>query len=890
MTDPMEARARAAYRVLLRAWPPRVRDRDGHDMEDAFLALLRRDGGRHGLVGRARCWLGAAWDAAVHGGAARLRGPESVQRPGGGVEMMGTFIADVRYALRALMRRPVFAGTAIMTIALGIGANAAVFTVVDGYLLNPLPYEDPYELVTLHDENPELGWSDTDVSPANAWDWRSRSSAIEDLAVFYSDGFNLTGDGPPELVAGIRASPNLLRLLGRAPSLGRDFLEDEVGRGRDQVAILADGFWERRFARDPGVLGSTLTLDGSAVTVIGILPATFRFLDERIDLVVPLDERPAEADRDGHYATAVARLADGATLARAQEELKAVARQLESEYPVSNTGWTVSVASTHRDLVGDTAFRAAVILVGAVGFVLLMACVNVANLLLARAGTRRREMAVRAALGAGRGRVVRQLLTESLVLAAAGGGLGLLLAQWGYRAIVAGLPSNMPPVFQYGMDGSVLAFTAAITVTAALLFGLAPSLRATRGQDMAELRDGGRGGRSRGAGRFGDTLVVLQTAMAVVLLVGGGLLMKSLAAMRHQDFGFDPENVLTVRIAPPRAAYPEAADARAFWDAVETRVAALPGVVAVGTTQSHPLMGSNWGATIRIAGQDTPEDAGRRVRLTYASPGLFEALRFRVVRGRGLTGGDDHDAPTVAVVNETFVRRYLAPEQDPLAAAILMGDGATEEIPIVGVVHDVVERSVDRPPEPALYASLSQGVQWTRSLVVRTSGDPGEAVAAVQDAVWSVDPNIPLFDIESMPALVERRLSGFTVIGQVMGTFALLSLLLGAVGIYGVTAYAAGQRTGEIGLRLAMGAERGQVVRMVVGQGARRAALGLALGLALAFLTTGALSGILVGVSRSDPAVFVTVTVVLALVSLLALWLPARRVARIDPVRALAAE
>ncbi len=887
MTD--HARARALYRFLLRAYPRSVRERDGTGMEEAFIALLRRDGARGGLTGRLRCWVGTAWDLGASAAAARWRSTMDRNLGMGGVEMLGTVVADVRYGVRSLGRRPAFAATAILTLALGIASNVSIYTVVDGFLFRPLPYERPEELISIYDQNQELGWSGTDINPANAWDWRTRTSALADLAVYTSDGFNLTGNGRPELVSGVRTSPNLLGMLGRSPALGRDFTEDEVGEGKDRVAILTDGFWDRRFGRDQSVLGSTLTLDGAPVTVIGIMPPSFRFLERRVDLFVPLSQHPSEADRDGHYASAVARLAPGATVEQAREELAGVAARLADEYPDVNDGWTVEIRPTHADLVGDVALQASIVLLGAVGFVLLMACVNVANLLLARAGARRQEMSVRAALGAGRSRVVRQLLTESLVLATAGGVLGVLLAVWGYRAIVAGLPSSIPPVFEFGMRAPVFVFAIAVSFGAALLFGLAPALSSTRGM-MSDLRDGGRSGRTRRTGRLGNTLVVLQTAMAVVLLIGGGLLMKSLAAMRDQDFGFDPTNTIAIRISPPSADYPEAADARAFWDVVERRVRELPGVVAVGTTQSHPLMGSNWGATVRIAGQDTPEDAGRRVRLTYATPGLFDALRFQVVRGRPLTEADGQDAPRVAVVNEAFVKRYLPQDRDPLTASILTGDDAEEAIPIVGVIHDVIERGVDDPPEPSLYGSLSQSVVWTRSLVVRTAVDPGEVVPAIQQAVWGADPSIPLYDIETMNDLVERRLGGFTVIGYLMATFALLSLVLGAVGIYGVTAYAAGQRTSEIGLRLAMGAERAQVIRMVVAQGAWRAGVGLTIGLGLAFLTTGAMSGILIGVSRRDPTTFLGVTAVLGTVSMLALYLPARRAARVDPVRALTVE
>ncbi len=883
MTVRDERRARRAYRLLLRVWPAEHRERFGSEMEEAFLALLRRDAARRGRVGRMGCWIGAVADALGHGLALRWKGPSS-HRIGGGSEIMGTFIADVRFALRGFAKRPVFAATAVLTMALGIGANAAVFTVVKGFVLAPLPYDAPDELVTISAVNPELGYYDTDVGPADIWDLRARAHTLADAMVYYDDGLNMTGSGEPELVQAVRTTPNVFDLLGREPAVGRGFAEDDFGADH-RVAVLTDGFWERRFGRSPDVLGSQLTLDGNAFTVVGVLPADFRFLDQQPDAFLPLTERPDLSARGGHYAKAVARLAPGATLDAARREVDAISAELGNEHPDTNHGWGVSLVSTHQDLVGDVAARASAVLMVAVLFVLLMACVNVANLLLARGEARSTELAVRTALGAGRVRVVRQLLTESLVLAVVGAGLGTLLAVWGYRAIVAGLPSNIPPVFTFGMDGTVLAFVVAVTALSALVFGLVPALRVS-GSAVQAMREGGRSVTSRRAGRIGGTLVVAQTALAVVLLVGGGLLMKSLAAMRSQDFGFDPENVLVVRIAPPHAVYGTDDEVRAFWDAVEGRVRALPGVVAVGSTQSHPLMGSNWADEVRIVGAD---ETRRVVRLTYASPGLFDALRFRMVQGRPLREGDGPDAPPVAVVNEAFVRQYLPEGADPLAQSVLVGAVGTP-VPIVGIVHDMLERSVSRPPEPSLYASLSQRSVATRSLVVRTKGAPTDIVPALQSAVWSVDPEIPLYGIETMTAVVRRRLGGFAVIGNLMATFALLSLLLGAVGIYGVTAYAAGRRTGEIGVRLAMGAERADVVRMVVAQGGRRAAVGLALGLVAALALARLMGSILVGVSARDPRIFGLVTLILAGVSFLGLWIPASRAARVDPVRALSAE
>jgi putative ABC transport system permease protein len=895
MMDAHHDRGRRIYRVLLRVFPRWYRERFGAEMEETFVLLLRRGRDEGGVRGAGKAWVAGAWDALSRGLSARLGGapgvrPEDFRSVGSQRkrDLSGTMagiLGDVRYGVRALLRRPLFALTVVLTLGLGIGANSSVFTVVDGFLFTPLPYEEPEELVTIWAENPVLGWNRTDVSPANAWDYRQRARSLEDLAVYYNDAMNLTGDGPPELVSAVRVSFNVLDLLGRSPVRGRGFAESEMGEGRDRVIILSDAFWRRRFGGDPEVLESTVTLDGEVRTVIGIMGPEFRFLDQPFDVLLPQDLHPNLAPRDGHYGEVVARMAEGVGLEEVRAELQALAHQLQQEHPETNTDWTVEVVSTHSEMVGPAARQASVVFLVAVAFVLVMVCVNLGNLLLARGASRGREMAIRSALGAGRGRVVRQLLTESLVMAVLGGGLGLLLSFWGYRAIVAGLPSTIPPVFRFGLDGSVLAFTGGVTCLAALLFGVVPALRASRFEPET-LRDGGRGGRSRGVTRFGSFLVVAQTAMAAVLLVGGTLLMKSIAGMRSQDLGFDPAGVLTLRLAPPASAYPGQAELDLFWEQVLEEVRGLPSVEAAGTTQSHPLMGSNWGRTIQVAG----EDVDRTVRLTYASPGLFDALGVRVEVGRALREADGGGGPMVAVVNRTFVQRYLGEDVDPLDAALSQGAETLPPVPIVGVIQDLVERSVDDPPEPSLYLPASAGALRTRSLVLRTGGPPAEAAGAVQEAVWRVDPDVPVFQVETMEALIRRRIGGYAVLGYLMGFFAGLSLLLGAVGIYGVTAYAAGRRAQEIGLRLAVGAERGDVIRMVVTQGTRRALAGLVLGLGLSLLVTGGLGSVLVGVDPRDPSTFLGVALLLAAVSLLGLWIPARRAASVDPVRALSSD
>lgn len=863
-------------------YPREFREANGAEMEEAFLTLLRRDGAERGVRGRVVCWLGAFWDVIRTAVPMRVR---ELRRGKGGDPMVRSILTDVRFAIRSWARRPMFALTAITTLALGIGSTAAVFTISNGMLFAPFPYEEPEQLVVILDANPELGLEDTDISPANAWDWRERSRTLQDLAVHYEDALNLVGDGPPELVNAIRVTPNIFRVLGRTPHVGRDFNLDEVGSGNDRVAILTHGFWNRRFARDGATIGRTLVLDGIAHTVIGVLPEDFVFLDERPDLFVPLPMRPEEAQRDGHYASAVARLSDGSTPAEAERELAGIAAQLAVEHPETNEGWTVDVLPARDELLGEIGGRAAKVLLGAVLFVLLMACVNVANLLLAKGRAREREMAVRSALGAPRTRVLRQLLTESLTLAFAGGALGLAIGIWGSRAISAALPSNVPPVFRFDVDGTVLLFVTAVTLAAAVGFGLSPALHLVRASADG-LRGGGRHGRGGRQSRFGSTLVVVQTTLAMVLLVGGGLLMKSIAGMRSQELGFETRDVFTVRMSPPRADYPETADRLALWAEIERRVNEQPGITAAGTTQSHPLMGSNWGHTIRLPGDPSQEVS---VRTTYASPGYFPALGIRPLRGRVIAESDGEGSARVAVVNQAFVDRYLGDGVDPLATSIPSGDGE-DAVPIVGVIPDMLERGVDRPPEPNWYLHPDQGRISNRSIVAKVVGAPDGALSAIQEAIWSVDAKLPVYQAETMDALVAQRLGGFVLIASLMAGFAILSLILGAVGIYGVTAFSAGQRGQEIGLRKALGAEEGQVVSMVVRNGAWRAGAGLVLGFAAAAGVARLLGSILVGVEPFDPGVFFSVAAVLAGVSILGLWIPARRAATVDPVEALSAD
>jgi putative ABC transport system permease protein len=876
------------YRLLLRVYPRAFRERYAAEMERTLTRLMELQK-QTGQPRRWRMWLGVSWDA-VAGGVvarqkqfmARARLTKDPATPGQFRKApMGGLGMDVRYALRTLVRQPVFAVTAIVTLALGIGANTAIFSVAYGLLLRPLPYPDPDQLVLVWSQNHGRGWQRTDVPLSDAWEWRTRTKAFEDLAVLGRSSPNLTGMERPERLEARTVTTNVLSVFGVQPVLGRDFATADGEPGAQPAAVLMHGFWERRFGGDASIIGRTVTLDGEPHTVIGVTPREFVFPYGSPDLFLPFRIDPATAPRTNHSHVAIARLAPGVTLERAQREVQEVSESLEREFPESNAGWSAHVVFLHADLVGDIGRQVSLVLMGAVGFVLLMACVNVANLLLARANGRRREVAIRAALGAGRGRMIRQLLTESLVLALAGAAIGVVLAFAGVTAIAASMPSDLPGVFHFAVDPPVLLFALALAVGATLVFGLVPAVRASAAS-AAELREDSRAGTGRRSRRLGGFLVIAQTALAVVLLVGGGVMTRGVAHMQRQDLGYQPRGVLTMRLTPPAAKYAGVTELNAFYDEVLERVRALPGVVAAGTIHTLPLAGSNSSNSYTVPGVVTPE-GGYPSRMGYVSPGYFEAMAIRLVRGRPVTMEDRADAPPVAWVNEALVRRVFGPD-DPIGRTLEMHGGV---VTIVGIVPDMRERALLRPPEPSIYLPVAQQSARSRSLAIRTTSDPNALAAAVQRAIWEVDPDQPVYAVQAMTDLLDTSVSPFRLVATLMLIFALISLLLGAVGIYGVTSFAVVRRTHEIGIRVAMGAERRGVILLIVGEGMRRAAIGLVLGVGAALLLSRALVSLLVGVSATDPATFIVVIVALLIVTFLGAYLPARRAARLDPVRAL---
>lgn len=874
MSTPLWARG------LLRLHPAEFRERWGPELEATLVTVLaraRRGGPLRGL----RASLRGAGDLAVSAVRARM-GSGRTPEPYGGGRGDG-FLRDVLHAFRSLRRQPLFTLSAVATLAVGIGASTVVFSLVYGFLFRPLPYADADELVMVWSTNTTRGWTRSDVSVPDARDWEARTGVFEGLSIIDRPTVTLTGDGPPERVSAHRATVEILDVMGVTPRLGRGFTPEDGRPGAPDVVLLSDGFWQRRFGGDPAIVGRTTLLDGRPFTVIGVMGPEFRFLDAYPEILLPLQEDLATERRENHSHMALARLADGVSVAAANRAVVDAAGALAEEYPETNENWSAGVVRLRDDALQAEGKAAVTVLSGAILFVLLMVCVNVANLMLARGRARRREMAVRTALGAGRGRLVRQVLTESGLLAFTGGALGFAASFAGVRAIVAHLPPEMSPFFRFAVDLPVLLFTLAIAVVATLASGLVPALRDSRASSAA-LREEGRSGEGRQGRRFGSALVVTQMALAVVLLVGGGTLMRSVSHMHDLDTGWDARGVFTFRLSPATSDYERDA-VLPLMARLEEEIASIPGVESVGAIHSLPLRGSNNVASYALPGASG--DDRYPARLNWVTPGYLPTMDIRVLAGRGIEASDREGGPLVVLANEALARRSLGGVEEAVGRTVLADDTAWT---VVGVVENTLDRAMHRAPEPTLYLSANQDLVRTRSWVVRTSGDPAAIAPAVRRAIAAVDPDLPPYEMRPLRSLVADRIAPFSLVAGLMAGFAAISLILSAVGLYGVTAYGVGRRTHEIGLRLAVGAERGGVVRMLVGEGMRRAALGVLIGVLLAIPLSRALRAITVGIDPSDPLTFAAVVATLLAVAFLGTWLPARRAARLDPLRALSAE
>ena len=816
---------------------------------------------------------------------------------------MDSFLRDLKYSLRRLLRSPGFTAVVVLTLALGIGANTAIFSVINTVLLRPLPFREPDRLVTINHfyQSEALNNLEAPVSAIGFRDYRDKTNSFEGVAVESGWSANLTGTGDPERVPASRVSGDYFRVLGVAPQVGRTFGRDEDEPGKNRVVVLSDGLWRRIYAADRGAVGKTMQLNGESYTIVGVMPDGFRaFFNRSADIWTPLALAPPQFDPNSYtneWLNLTARLKPGVSLDRAKAEMRAFADQLRKQYPNSiGQRWTLSVKSLDTLATGKIR-PVLLVLLGAVGFVLLIACANVANLLLARASARQKEVAIRTALGADRWALVRQLLTESVMLALVGGLLGLALAHWSVKTLVATIPS-IPRGNEVGIDSAVMLFTLGVSLATGLLFGLVPALQTSRARLQETLKEGGRTGSADFSGRaVRRTLVVGEVALALTLLVGAGLLIKSVARLQHVDPGFDPARLLTFNVSLPRVKYPSDTARRQFFDAAFARMAQVPGVVSVGGTSVMPF-GGNWSTgTFQIEGfTPGPNQPGPWGDIRIVSPDFFRTLRIPLKQGRVFTQQDGPGMQAVAVIDEELVHKYYRGE-NPIGKRITFGGPPGREpdyITIVGVVAHTMHEELDAKPRIQLYLPYRQLTGnfsvGSMSIAARTSGDPLVMTRAVREALHEVDKDMPMSNIKSMDDLLDSSLGQRRLSMLLLGAFSAIALLLASIGIYGVLSYSVTQRARELGIRMALGAARGRVLRLVIGQGMVLALVGIAIGLVGSFALTRLLANQLYAVTPTDPATFATVSLLLTAIALVATLVPALRATRVDPVVALREE
>jgi len=808
-------------------------------------------------------------------------------------KMIADLWQDLRYGARMLLKQPGYTLIASLTLALGIGANTAIFSMVNALLLRQLPFVDADRLVLLAERS--SGGQRQPVPYLNFADWRTRAQSFAGMAISAPRSFNLTGVDNPRRLSGRRVNWNFFPLLGVSPQLGRLFTEADDRYGSSRTVVLSHGVWEHYFGGAANIIGKSLLLTSETYTVIGVLPPGFEYF-EAADVYVPielfLEPDTGMTDRgtsfDSSYA--VARLKPGVTLEQANKEMATVGQQLAQEYPKINGGRSAQ-AEALQDVMSESVRRSLWVLFGAVGFILLIACINVANLLLVRAVERQKELAVRLALGAGRWRIVRQLLSESLLISALGAAIGLLLGRWMLAGLLALAPPEIPGLNRVGLDITVLLFTLGIAALTSVLFGLLPALRASKIDLQTALKDGGR--LTTGVAREGirKALLVAEISLSLVLLAGGGLLLRSMYNLLNVDPGFDPDNLLTMRFELSDKKY-NPQTGRIFYDECLARVQAVPGVRSVALSQSLPIAGSYWGSFFVAADKSTPSRADLPVSdYLRVSANYFETLGLRMLRGRWFNAADTPESAPVAVINETLARR-IWPGEDPIGKRVKNGfpEGNGRWREVIGVVSDIKLNGVEQATSMQTYLLFSQAPGTALGLIVRTQGDPLAAVASIEQAIHTVDKDMPIYAVWTMDqllgdSLAQRRLTMF-----LLTSFAVLALLLASVGIYGVIAHIVRQRTRELGIRLALGAQSVDVLKLILGQGLKLALIGVALGLAAAFALTRWMGSLLFEVAPTDILTFSLIAVVLLCVALIACWIPARRATKVDPLETLRAE
>jgi putative ABC transport system permease protein len=795
---------------------------------------------------------------------------------------------DIRYGARSLLKKPGFAFVAILTLALGIGANSTIFSFVNAILLRPLPYANPERLVVLDENSSKQGVASMGVSFPNFLDWREQNRVFEDIAAYGEDTYTLSGGGEPEQVPGARISSGLFEILGIQPLMGRTFRAEEDRPTNDSVVILSYGLWQRRFAGNPNILGQSINVGNRPHIIIGVMPAGFRF-PEVADMWRPLALDTTMWTRNDHGLSAIARLKPNVTLEQAQGEMIRVARRIEEQNPVTNEGFSVTVSSLRDQLVGDYR-RALMILLGVVSFVLLIACANVANLLLARSAGRQKEIAIRATLGASRWRIVRQLVTESLLLSAVGGVLGLVLAVWGIDLLLAAIPIEFPFWMKFSLDGRVLGFTALISVLTGVVFGLAPALQASKIELNETLKEGGRSaGAATGHRRLRSLLVVSELALSLVLLTGAGLMMQSFMRLQRVNSGINPNNVLTMTVPLPKAKYDEEEKRRAFFQQLLERVRSVPGVESAGAVSNLPLSGSRWGRSLTVEGRPVLS-VGEAPLINHCviTPGYFRSMGIPLLMGRDIEEADNKDTLKVTVIDERLAREYW-PNESPIGKRIRFGPPESNEPwhTIVGVVGEVRHQRLDMATRKSIYIPFQQLPIREMTITVRSTGDPLSLVGALRHQVRELDADQPVTDVRPMTEVISRSVWQPRLYAILFAVFAVVALVLSSVGIYGVMSYAVTQRTHEIGIRMALGASTRDVLKMIVGQGMILTLTGIALGLLGAFGMTRVMASLLFGVTATDPVTFVSVSLLLGCVALLACYIPARRATNVDPMVAL---
>jgi putative ABC transport system permease protein len=808
--------------------------------------------------------------------------------------MLDQIFNDARYGVRNLLKRPGATLVALVTLALGIGVNTAIFSAVDSILLRPLPFKDPERVVSIWERGLGQGVNQNEVAPANFFDLRNQSQSFEGIGAHGPQDVNLTSDGAePERLSGELVTANVFSILGVEPALGRTFLANEDQVGQEHVVVLGDALWRRRFNRDPSIVNRNITVNGESFTVIGVMPRGFFFPQRETELWIPWAMEPEQAaGRGDHYLRLVARLRPETTLKQANAEVDAVGGRLATEYPKTNEGLTFIVNSTHQDYVGNLRLPM-LILFAAVGLVLLIACANVANLLLAQATTRRREIAIRLALGARRWTIVRQLLVESLLLATAGGVLGVLGALWVVEALSKLVPESLSKLQNVTIDARVLMFTLGVSVLTAIVFGGVPAVLAARakpGETLSDVaRDTGGGTSGRHVRRV---LIVSEVALAVVLLVGAGLLIRSFQLLRQVQTGFSTENLLTMKMVLPMPKYGKPEARRAFYDEMLRRVGELPGIESAGMITFLPLSFSGMNFSFSVEGRAQPSD----MKLPFAlyrvvSPEYFRTMGIPLQRGRLFDSHDSADSQPVILISQRLAEQYW-PGEDPTGKRLKIGplDSPNPWLTVVGVVGNVRQAGLYGDPRMDLYAPYAQDRRAfiaPRDLVLRTKGDAVSVAGAVRQAVWSVDKDQPVTNVRTMDQVFASAISQERFQALMLGLFAALALVLACVGLYGVISYAVVQRTHEIGVRMALGARSADVLRLVLRQGIGLTIVGLIIGVGVGLVATRVLTDMLFGVTPRDPLTFIGVPVLLLLVAFLACYVPARRATRIDPLVAL---